>query len=287
MFVKDKFIKISGYRMHYVEKGRGIPLLCIPGACAGLFVYNEIISRLQKYFRVYAIDPIGSGESEKPYKKYTLDFYIEQIIEFLSKKKLGTVTLLGSSWGGALVLAVALKFKRKIERLILINPIVSERKHFVIYGVGSTLQALNLVHQGRKSLEWAKKYLECMLSRLYYNKELLTKSRFNKFFKAWKFPESRHAMISTLSDCDFKCLMDINNLKKITQETLIIWGKKDPLFSIKGAKKLCRILPNAKLKVISDTGHGPAETRAEIVSRLIVDFLINQPNYSDRSILSM
>ncbi|MCM8774621.1 MAG: alpha/beta hydrolase [Candidatus Omnitrophica bacterium] len=90
-------------------------------------------------------------------------------------------------------------------------------------------------------------------------------------------------MISTLSDCDFKCLMDINNLKRITQETLIIWGKKDPLFSIKGAKKLCWILPNAKLKFIPDTGHGPAETRAEIVSRLIVDFLMNKANSRAKS----
>ena len=73
--------------MHYVESGKGRPIICISGLAADSFVYRKNMPSLAKHFNVYAIDLIGSGLSDKPYRRYTLKFYTDQVILFINLKK--------------------------------------------------------------------------------------------------------------------------------------------------------------------------------------------------------
>lgn len=265
------YIKILGYSMHYIESGKGKPVICISGLAADSFAYRKNISSLARYFRVYAIDLIGSGLSDKPYRRYTLKFYTDQVSAFIKKKKIKQAVIIGTSWGGALAAAMALKYKSRISKLILIDSILPKVKSLPILGAKNLLQAVSLIHQGKRSLRWAERYLLKRQRTLYGKDKLFTKKELNHYFKVWKTPEGRHAIISTLLHCDFTPI--IKNGSRIAQDTLIIWGAKDPLFPPEGAEWLHQKISSSQLKIIPDAGHCPLETKPKIVNRLIIDFI--------------
>jgi pimeloyl-ACP methyl ester carboxylesterase len=54
-------------------------------------------------------------------------------------------------------------------------------------------------------------------------------------------------------------------------KTLIVWGKNDPFFTVKGAQAYLRDIPNAKLHLL-DTGHFALEDSSEFIAQQIVTF---------------
>ncbi|MEI6190557.1 MAG: alpha/beta hydrolase [Chitinophagia bacterium] len=62
-------------------------------------------------------------------------------------------------------------------------------------------------------------------------------------------------------------------LKQIENETLIIWGKDDKLFSVEYGEAAAKIIPNAKLHLIQDAGHLPLMDQPEIFNEILDDFL--------------
>jgi pimeloyl-ACP methyl ester carboxylesterase len=61
-------------------------------------------------------------------------------------------------------------------------------------------------------------------------------------------------------------------LKQIENETLIIWGKEDKLFSVEYGEAATKIIPNVKLHVIQDAGHLPLMDQPEIFNKILDDF---------------
>lgn len=257
--------------MHYLESGKGKPIICIPGLAADSFVYRKNIPSLAKHFKVYAIDLIGSGLSDKPYRRYTIKFYTDQIARFINLKKLKSAVMIGTSWGGALAIAIALKCKAKISKLILIDSAVSIRKPLVVLGVKSLLQAVRYLHEGKRSFQWTKKYFQRRQRILYYNDKFLTEKALNHYLRIWKMPEGREALISSVLHCDFSYL--IKRVCEITQDTLIIWGAEDPIFPLEGARWLHQRIKDSQLKIIPDAGHCPLETKPKVINKLMIDFI--------------
>jgi len=56
-------------------------------------------------------------------------------------------------------------------------------------------------------------------------------------------------------------------------QTLIVWGKNDPFFTVEGAKAYLRDLPKAELHLL-DTGHFALEDSSEFIAQQIVKFFI-------------
>jgi pimeloyl-ACP methyl ester carboxylesterase len=63
------------------------------------------------------------------------------------------------------------------------------------------------------------------------------------------------------------------DLKKITQPTLILWGEKDRYLSPKEGVRLCETIQNSRLVLIPDAGHLPMWERPAEVNREIGAFL--------------
>ena len=64
---KSGFIKTSdGIRIHYVEAGKGDPIVFIPGWRMPAWIWQKQIDGLSNKYRVIAVDPRSQGESDKP-----------------------------------------------------------------------------------------------------------------------------------------------------------------------------------------------------------------------------
>ncbi len=69
----SRYVDVLGSRMHYVEAGRGAPIVLVHGQPTWSYVWRSVIPRLEQSGRVIAVDLIGSGKSARPAIEYTLE----------------------------------------------------------------------------------------------------------------------------------------------------------------------------------------------------------------------
>ena len=63
-----RFLSVDGVRLHYIERGRGEPLVLIHGNGALIqdFTINGLVERLSERYRVIVIERPGYGYSTRP-----------------------------------------------------------------------------------------------------------------------------------------------------------------------------------------------------------------------------
>lgn len=118
----DQFVQVNGIRTRYCSVGdTGSPLLLVHGAGASLDYWYRNIDVLAKEHRVYALDWVGSGQSEKPPGTYSYDDLTEFIVQFLDAVGLSSVNLVGTSAGGILAIKLAACWPGRVEKLVLVG----------------------------------------------------------------------------------------------------------------------------------------------------------------------
>ena len=96
-----------GVRIHYVDKGRGTPVVLIHGLTGSYARHWETpgaIEALEKAgFRVIAIDCRGHGQSGKPRNpsEYGLEM-VEDVVRLLDHLRIEQAHVVGYSMGGAI-----------------------------------------------------------------------------------------------------------------------------------------------------------------------------------------
>ena len=125
---KGKTTKLSSGSIHWVESGKGRPILMIHGLGGNLhnFTY-ALTAELSDSFRVIAIDRPGCGWSDRNgADQATLAEQARLIAEFIETENLGKPLIVGHSLGGAIAEAIALNHPDHISALALICPATAE-----------------------------------------------------------------------------------------------------------------------------------------------------------------
>ena len=63
---ESKFANVSGRKIHYVEQGKGHPILFLHGNPTSSYLWRNIIPYAARQGRAIALDLIGMGKSDKP-----------------------------------------------------------------------------------------------------------------------------------------------------------------------------------------------------------------------------
>ena len=93
-----------GHRINYAVAGPGYgtPVVLIHGFGGNVGHYRKLIARLadEGHYRVYAIDLLGFGASDKPRKlKYTPSVWKDQVLDFIETFCAEPCVLVGNSIG--------------------------------------------------------------------------------------------------------------------------------------------------------------------------------------------
>jgi proline iminopeptidase len=120
--LQEGFVDANGVMIYYATLGRGEPLLIVhggPGASHDYFL--PYLLPLARHNRLIFIDERGSGRSEKLEDPagYTVENMVEDVEAVRQALALGKISLLGHSYGGALVQAYAFKYQKNLTHLIL------------------------------------------------------------------------------------------------------------------------------------------------------------------------
>jgi pimeloyl-ACP methyl ester carboxylesterase len=115
----NKYATVNGVKLHYVEGGSGMPLICLPGWPQNWYSFHTIAPELAKQYRVIVVDIRGMGSSEKPATGYDKKTMAHDIYELTQQLNLPQVYLLGHDIGGMVALSFAFNYPGKTAKLIV------------------------------------------------------------------------------------------------------------------------------------------------------------------------
>ena len=93
---------VNGWLMHYVDAGRGDPVLLLHGNPTWGYLYRDIIPPLVRSgYRAIIPDMIGFGLSEKPTREsvHSLDNHTANLVSLVRQLDLRRLTLVCHDWG--------------------------------------------------------------------------------------------------------------------------------------------------------------------------------------------
>src|SRR5438105_11073908 len=88
-----KEVTVLGFRLHYLEAGRGAPVVLLHGLGGDGSRWGPNIDPLAKDFHVFALDQIGFGQSDKPLANYHTGMLAEVITDFTKAVRVRTAPL--------------------------------------------------------------------------------------------------------------------------------------------------------------------------------------------------
>jgi 3-oxoadipate enol-lactonase len=123
------FFRNEGLSIHYLERGRGEPLLLIHGlGCSGADWAFQV-AVLERRFRVIIPDLPGSGHSTPPASEYTIAGFAGSLWKLMDRLGIAKPNIVGFSLGGAVAIEMATLRPESVPRLGLINSLATYRPH--------------------------------------------------------------------------------------------------------------------------------------------------------------
>jgi haloalkane dehalogenase len=123
---KPNYIMINDLRMHYLDEGpkESHPVLLLHGEPSWSYLYRKMIPPLTAAgHRVIAPDLIGFGRSDKfkDRKRYSYQFHVDMMTDFVRKLELANTTLFVQDWGGLIGLRVVAEEPDVFDRIVVSN----------------------------------------------------------------------------------------------------------------------------------------------------------------------
>ncbi len=267
-------IRVGAHRIFYTVKGGGEPVILIHGYGAGIWVWEKQIEILSRSYRVYLLDLIGHGFSDRPKISYTPETYVRLLKGFMDKLGMKKAVLIGNSMGGGIAWAMTLLFPERVRRIVLIDCTPPD----VLRNVrNDSFQTLALI---RRIPVLPHVVIACrdrtairqVLEECVFDRRLITREVLNREYELLRVEGTTWVLCSTFKNA--KGALKFNGeLSKISSPTLFIWGEKDLIFPPAVGQALHRTIRGSRLKVIPRSGHIPMWETPEEVNEAILSFL--------------
>ncbi|MGB3492007.1 MAG: alpha/beta fold hydrolase [Elainellaceae cyanobacterium] len=274
----------NDHAIRYTVVGSGRPLLLIHGFGASIGHWRKNIPVLADAgYRVFAVDLLGFGASDKPPLNYTLELWETLLADFWQDHINEPTIFVGNSIGGLLALMVmahqphmaaggallncAGGLNHRPEEL---NPILS-----LVMGTFSTLVSSPITGPFLFDRVRQKGRLRSTLKQVYCDRAAITDELIDILYNPSCDAGAQKVFASILTAPPGPRPSEL--LPQIKQPILVLWGEEDPWTPIKGAAIYQELAEQQPQRVtfasIPKTGHCPHDERPEAVNAKIIDWL--------------
>jgi 4,5:9,10-diseco-3-hydroxy-5,9,17-trioxoandrosta-1(10),2-diene-4-oate hydrolase len=256
---QDLCIQVGDVKTRYWEFGESSsPVLFVHGIGSFIEHWERNLTEFSKHHRVYALDLVGFGLTEKPMISYSIPLLAKFVQDFMNVKGIKSASVIGHSLGATVASELCLLNPNIVDKLILLDGGLFGRK------VGATFRILSVPFVGEWFMRPNRDRTEQFLKLMFFDQTLVTEESVDIAFERNARPGSAKAFLKTLRSMGNvfgtkRALVNrmIENKNLLTSPTLIIWGKNDNILPVEYAYKAAEILPNVTLQIFDNCGHMP------------------------------
>ena len=266
-----------GRKLAYSVAGEGEPLLLLHGVYAGAssLEFRENFEELSRSFRVYALDLLGCGLSEKPRRRYGPEDVGSQVEDFVREEIGAGAHLVASSLTAALVVPAAVRSPRLFKKLVLVCPTGYGTLDRPSGPLGDAVLGLfgvpvlgDTIYHALVSRAGIRYYLQNMA---YHDPALVTEEVVEDYHRAGHGPGSRHFPASFVAG---KLNLGISDLwPRVPHKSLVCWGQEAETVPLSDLGNFTRNNPRAEPRVFRDAALLPHVERAETFNEEVRKFL--------------
>lgn len=258
------FFRDDESSIHYLERGRGEPLLLIHGlGCSGADWAFQVAA-LEHRFRLIIPDLPGSGHSSPPRSEYTIAGFAHAMWRLMDHLKIAQPNIVGFSLGGAVALEMATLRPKCVPKLGLINSLAT--------------------YQPRDVRKWLETYVSATLVRMMGMPRAACLMAARLFPEPWQRAMREHAA-RVMGSVPANSYLGtgfalarwaiLDRLDLLSSRILLIAAENDftPLAEKRElAKKL-----KAELVVVRGSRHGTPFDSVEVTNASLLALLTGQP----------
>src|SRR5436190_8475033 len=265
-----KEVTVLGFRLHYLEAGRGAPVVLLHGLGGDGSRWGPNIEPLAKDFHVFALDQIGFGQSDKPLANYHTGMLADFLVGFLKAAGVGKASLVGNSMGAGVALYTAVHFPDVVDRIVLADG-GGYRSATGAAGAPPAPPTPEAIHRRQIQNSVTRDETREFFRILFHDKSLVTEKMVDEQLAL----RLRSAFtITKMQEGGERGSLTEQEVRSVKAPTLILWGKYDELANPAGADRLEKTIPGARKIIIDNCGHMPQLERADEFNRLVRDFLL-------------
>ncbi len=275
----DHFIDVSSFRTRYWQAGdTGSPVILLHGIGCSVLEWVHNIEALAAQHRVFALDLLGAGLTDKPTgETYSLRQLAQFILDFMTAKGIQEAHLAGNSLGGRLALECAAIAPKRVTSLVLVDPAGMQERETLLEFRLATLPLLGEVFTkptllGTKML-WRKAFAD--------PDTFVTEHMVATKVALARLPGAQAAFLKTLRGfLNFQGFLpepvaELHAaLPGIHIPTLVLWGAQDQFVPAAHAEVLRRMLPTVEVQIWDHCGHAPQIECAQRFNTVVAQFLL-------------
>jgi 4,5:9,10-diseco-3-hydroxy-5,9,17-trioxoandrosta-1(10),2-diene-4-oate hydrolase len=270
----DLYCTINGANVRYRTCGDGRPVVLIHGLGASIEYWAANMAPLSQHYRVFALDLLGFGRSDKTLTDVSLEFMGRFVAGFLDVHDLDRVSLVGNSMGGLIALQTATQFPDRIHKLVLVdNAGFGRQVHWV-------LRLMSLPGVGELAYRPGLRGMRWIARGIFYDPDQAPADWLELMVDLARQPGARQAFLAALRygvnlwGVKPEIMGAVRNgLTRLTAPTLIIWGRQDQVLLLGHGLAGLKLIPGSQLHVWDQCGHVPHMEKADEFNRLVITFL--------------
>jgi pimeloyl-ACP methyl ester carboxylesterase len=272
----QRTLELDGRRVNVLDTGGAAPaLLFVHGWSSNWQIFLLNIAAFMGTHRVLSLDLPGFGASELPREPLSIQGYARTVDAVCDALGVARVSVVGNSMGGFIGAELALSFRTRVDRLVLVSAAGLSTEHLPRT---AALAAARVVGAGRP-----------LATR--FESSIVHRPRLRRAAMQWvlRYPEKvsvplAHELVLSFGKPGFVAGLQAiigysyrDRLPQIDIPVLVVWGRDDLLVPVTDAFAYGDLIgDNARVEVFEDTGHAPMLERPSRFNALLRGFLAGE-----------
>ncbi|MFC0773895.1 alpha/beta fold hydrolase [Terrimonas alba] len=274
-----KSIFINGDSIHYIDVGKGDPVVFVHGAVGDYRTFGKQMEEFTKSHRVIAYSRRFAYPNQQTINdsaRLSAVSHASDLAELLKALKLGPANLYGHSYGADIALLTTMDHPKLVSSLILGEPFISSLMQQVPGGdtilnnfITKAFVPVVEAFKNNNNEEGVKGLVNGVMGdSLYYNK-LPQKDR---DIMMANFHEVKGVLLGKDNFPPVGC----DDVKKIKTPVLLLKGDKSPIVFSLMIDELNRCLSNKEVATLANTSHGLEYENPAEFNKIVLGFIDKQ-----------
>lgn len=273
-----RHVSIHGHCVGYRRMGEqhDQTILLIHGLAGSSKTWHDTMPMLAERFDVIAPDLMGHGESAKPRGDYSLGAFASGLRDFLTVLDVGTVTIVGHSFGGGVAMQLAYQHPHLLDRLVLVGSGGLGREVSWLLRLASLPGAEYLM-----PIAFPKPAVQIGTGvGRFIGRQGIRSARLAEMWRAYSSlagAENRGAFVRTMRGVIEPGGQMVNASDRLylaaRVPTMILWGDRDAIIPVEHAHAAHEEIASSRLEIMEGVGHFPHVDAPERFVETLLDFV--------------